>query len=82
MIASVVETRGAERFRLVAEALQDEELKQFYKTLWISEAKHGHIFVKMALRYFDETEVYERLAYITKEEAGILNDLVIQPTLH
>ena len=54
LIASVVETRGAERFRMVADALEESELKRFYKTLWTSEAKHGHIFVKMALHYFDK----------------------------
>ena len=37
LIASVVETRGAERFRMVANALEDEELKRFYKLLWASE---------------------------------------------
>ena len=52
LIASVVETRGAERFRMVADALEEPELKRFYKTLWTSEAKHGHIFVKMALQLF------------------------------
>ena len=57
LIASVLETRGAERFRMIAEALQEPDLKRFYKTLWTSEAKHGHIFVKMALEYFDKSTV-------------------------
>lgn len=56
LIASVVETRGAERFRLVSEAQDDDELFRFYKMLWVSEAKHGHIFVKMALNYFLKTK--------------------------
>ena len=54
LVASIVETRGAERFRMISEALEDDELKKFYKVLWVSEAKHGHIFVKMALNYFDK----------------------------
>src|SRR5438045_2694917 len=49
LLASIIECRGTERFRLVEEALEDDELKKFYKTLWTSEAKHGNIFVKMAL---------------------------------
>lgn len=82
LIASVVETRGAERFRLVAEALDDGDLKKFYKTLWTSEAKHGHIFVKMALIYFDEKEVYERLEWWTQQEAQVLDSLEIKAALH
>ena len=53
LIASALETRGAERFRLVAEALEDAALKKFYKMLWTSEAKHGHIFVKQYLKLQD-----------------------------
>ena len=48
LLASIIECRGAERFRMVEEALEDVELKKFYKILWTSEAKHGNIFVKMA----------------------------------
>ena len=44
LIASIVETRGAERFKMVADHLEEPELKKFYKMLWTSEAKHGHIF--------------------------------------
>src|SRR5687767_6444680 len=61
LLASIIECRGAERFRLVWEALEDAELKEFYNHLWASEAKHGNIFVKMALNYFPQEQVYKRL---------------------
>src|SRR6185295_1440779 len=39
LLASIIECRGAERFRLVCEALEnDAELKDFYQALWVSEA--------------------------------------------
>jgi len=82
LIASVVETRGAERFKMVADHLKEEELKQFYKMLWISEAKHGHIYVKMALNYFDKEQVYSRLAWWVDQEADALEKLEIRPALH
>lgn len=82
LIASVVETRGAERFKMVAEALEDPELKRFYKTLWVSEAKHGHIFVKMALCYFDKDKVYDRLEYWVDVESEVLDGLEIRAALH
>ncbi len=82
LVASVVETRGAERFRLVSEALEDPELKRFYKILWASEAKHGHIFVKMALNYFDEKQVYDRLEYWVDVESEVIEGLEIKAALH
>lgn len=82
LVGSVVETRGAERFRLVEEALNDPELKRFYKMLWTSEAKHGHIYVKMALHYFPETKVYDRLQWWTDREGEIVKDLPIRAALH
>lgn len=81
-IGSVVEIRGAERFRLVEEALKDPELKRFYKMLWTSEAKHGNVYVDMALNYFPKDEVYERLAWFNEQEGEILKALEIRPALH
>ena len=82
LVASVVETRGAERFRLVYEALEEGELKKFYHDLWASEAKHGEVFVKMALNYFDEKRVYKRLDEMNAIEGEILNNLEIKSALH
>ncbi len=82
LIASVVESRGAERFRLVYENLEDKELKEFYHRLWASEAKHGEIFIKMALNYFDEKEVFDRLKDWSVIEKESLEALPIRAALH
>lgn len=82
LIASLVETRGAERFKLVAENMSDAEMQKFYKMLWISEAKHGHIYVKMALNYFEKDQVYERLQWWVDLEAEVLEGLEIRAALH
>jgi tRNA-(ms[2]io[6]A)-hydroxylase len=82
LVASVVECRGAERFRMVYEALDPGSLKQFYHRLWASEAKHGHIFVKMALNYFDQNDVYRRLDEWMEIEGKVLASLPIKPALH
>lgn len=82
LVASIVETRGAERFKMVSEAQDDPELHRFYKILWASEAKHGHIFVKMALNYFDEKIVYNRLEWWVDKESEIIADLPIRAALH
>lgn len=82
LLASLVETRGAERFRMVYEALKNEDLKRFYHQLWASEARHGEVFVRMALNYFDEKLVYNRLKEMTAHEAEVLASLPLKPALH
>ena len=82
LIASVMETRGAERFKMISDVQQDEELYRFYKELWTSEAKHGHIFVKMALLYFEKDEVYKRLDWWLDREAEIIGNLEVRAALH
>ncbi len=82
LVASVVETRGAERFRLVSEAQKEPELHRFYKILWASEAKHGHLFVKLALNYFTEEEVYPRLEWWIERESEVIDQLEIRAALH
>ena len=67
---------------MVAGALEDEVLKKFYKRLWTSEAKHGNIFVKMALNYFNQDEIYVRLNELNEIEADVLNSLPIKAALH
>ncbi|MBT5228999.1 MAG: tRNA-(ms[2]io[6]A)-hydroxylase [Methylococcales bacterium] len=82
LLSSVIECRGAERFRLISQAISDPELKTFYRDLWASEAKHGTVFVDFALAYFDEDTVYKRLNTLNDGEAEIIKDLPWRPFLH
>ena len=83
LLASIIECRGAERFRLVCNAIEDDpELKEFYHNLWTSEAKHGNIFVKMALHYFKQDQIYARLEELNKAEGGIIDRLPVRAALH
>lgn len=83
LLASIIECRGAERFRLVCQAIDgDPELKEFYHGLWTSEAKHGNIFVRMALSYFKEEQVYSRLEELNQAEGKIVDGLPIRAALH
>ncbi len=82
LLGSVIECRGAERFKIIAQNCKEIDLQLFYKQLWTSEAKHGHIFVKLALHYFDKELVYARLNELMDAEAEILTSLPIQAKLH
>ncbi|WP_439482526.1 tRNA-(ms[2]io[6]A)-hydroxylase [Cyclobacterium plantarum] len=82
LLGSIVECRGCERFRMISEAQEDEDLKKFYKNLWTSEAKHGNIYVELTLEYFDEKIVYDRLQEMMEFEGGVVKKLPVKPALH
>ena len=82
LLASLIECRGCERFKLVSETQDDIELRRFYKVLWASEAKHSHSFIHMAMRYFDEKEVLNRLSELIKAESRIVERLPLKAALH
>jgi len=82
LVASLVESRGAERFRLLHEVLADPALKAFYRDLWACEAKHGNQFTGMALEYFPAETVYDRLDTLAEGEAQILTGLPWRASLH
>ncbi|MDP6796001.1 MAG: tRNA-(ms[2]io[6]A)-hydroxylase [Verrucomicrobiota bacterium] len=83
LLASIIECRGAERFRLVSGALcDDKELQEFYHDLWVSESRHGHIFVGMALEYFEKDCVFGRLTELNEAEGRIVDGLEFRAALH
>ena len=82
LLSSLIECRGAERFGIIAGALEDPELRRFYDQLHKAETKHGHVFVDMVLKYFDADEVYPRLEELAAREADIVASLEWRPSLH
>ena len=82
VVAAVIESRGAERFRLIAEGLEDRDLGEFYRKFWTAEAKHGYVFLKMASHYFSTEEIQERVAFFVEKEAEVIQSLPIRAMLH
>ena len=82
LVSSLVECRGAERFRIIADALADQSLKAFYTSLWKAETKHGHQFVDMALEYADAESTFARLLELAEQEAEIVQALAWRASLH
>jgi tRNA-(ms[2]io[6]A)-hydroxylase len=82
LITGVVEARGCERFRLVAEALDDSELRAFYEDITRSEARHHSLFVRLAREYFDDDRVRRRVGEILDREAEIMLSLPLRPAVH
>jgi tRNA-(ms[2]io[6]A)-hydroxylase len=82
LIASAIERRGAERFRIVAENISDPELAAFYDKLWKSEVKHAHVFILMMHREYADDIIDQRYQEILSLEADILATLKLRPALH
>lgn len=82
LTAALIEARGAERFNLIAGALEDPELTPFYRNLARSEEQHHELFLSMANTYFPRDEINRRWTEWLGIEAGIITDLTIRPRLH
>lgn len=48
LVAALIEARSCERFRVISETLQDDELARFYRGLMASEAGHYTLFLRLA----------------------------------
>ncbi len=82
LIAAIVENRGFERFKMVSDNIQDKELAKFYEMIYISEAKHGGMFLRLAENYFSKEEVEARYNELVDKETEVINNLAIAPALH
>lgn len=82
LIAAIVEARGHERFGLIADALPESALKNFYRAITSSEGRHLDLFVNLALTYFAEDEVYPRLDELLTIEADLIRTLPHRAALH
>lgn len=75
LMAALIEARSCERFKLLSEGINEEELRDFYRKLMISEAAHYTLFIKLARLYMPTVKVrarwFEWLAY----EAKIMSEL-------
>lgn len=72
IISALIEARSCERFRLLAETLEDKELAALYGDLLASEARHHQLYVELAERIETPARVRARLLELSRAEARIL----------
>ncbi len=82
LYAALIEARSCERFRLLSEQLEDQDLAQFYHKLMISEASHYTMFLNFARKYGDRQEVDQKWQSLLEYEAEIMKNLGNQKTIH
>ena len=80
--ASVIEFRGAERFRTLSRHLTDDSLRRFYASLASSEQGHHLLFLELATRYFPKPMVYSRMEAWLAIEQDIVAGIPARPRLH
>lgn len=78
LIAGLIEARSCERFRLLSLHIQDEDLKQFYHELMVSEAGHYRLFLDLAAEYNPKEKVKARFDQMLEQEAEILKNLELR----
>ena len=82
LIAALIEARSCERFVLLRDHLQDEELSEFYGSLYESEARHHSTYVRLAKDFAPEDEVNARLEELAASEAAIIKEGCELPRVH
>ena len=84
LVASLIEARSCERFRLLADHVQtrDPELAEFYAGLFESEARHHMTYVRLAEQFDDRSAVRERLDQLSIEESEIIATGSKLPRMH
>jgi tRNA 2-(methylsulfanyl)-N6-isopentenyladenosine37 hydroxylase len=79
---AIVEARGCERFGLVAAALPEGILKDFYRGLARSEVRHQETYLQLARTYFAAGDVASRLDELLDAESRILAELPVRAALY
>lgn len=82
LYAALIEARSCERFRLLSQELQEPELREFYRSLMVSEANHYTMFLGFARKYQDVEIVNKKWQDLLDFEAQIMKDLGKQQTIH
>jgi len=83
LFAAMVEARSCERFRILSEQINDEDLRSFYRELMISEANHYTTFLGFARQYGNAVEdVNKRWQQWLNYEAEVIRNYSKKETIH
>lgn len=82
LFAAMIEARSCERFKLLSERVNDEDLRQFYRELMISEANHYTTFISFARQYGADIDVDNRWLEFLKYEAEVIANYGKKETMH
>jgi tRNA-(ms[2]io[6]A)-hydroxylase len=82
LFSAMIEARSCERFKVLSQNIQDEELSKFYWDLMESEAGHYTTFITYARKYGTGIDVEKRWREWLEFEAGIIASYGKGSTVH
>jgi len=82
LFSAMIEARSCERFKVLSENIQDEELSVFYRDLMESEAGHYTTFITYARKYGAGIDVEKRWREWIEFEASIIENYGKSETIH
>jgi tRNA 2-(methylsulfanyl)-N6-isopentenyladenosine37 hydroxylase len=82
LFSALIEARSCERFKILSEQINDEDLKKFYRELMISEAAHYTTFLSFARKYAGKEDVDKRWQEWLDYEAEIISKYGKKETMH
>lgn len=82
LFAAMIEARSCERFKVLSENINDEELRGFYHELMISEANHYTLFLNFARQYAEGEAVEKRWQEWLDHEGKVIMQFGKKETIH
>jgi tRNA-(ms[2]io[6]A)-hydroxylase len=82
LFSAMIEARSCERFKVLSENINDDELAAFYHELMISEATHYSMFIRLAKKYCGEIDVDTRWKQFLEFEAQVIQSYGKWETIH
>lgn len=82
LLGAMIEARSCERFKILSNEINDEDLKTFYRSLMESEARHYMTFIKLAKKYAPNTDVDAMWQEFLDFEAELVTSYGKKETMH
>lgn len=82
LIAALIEARSCERFKVLSERIEDEDLARFYRGLMASEAEHYTTFLTFARKYGGRERVDAMWRALLEYEAEVIKEFGKKEHIH
>lgn len=82
LFAAMIEARSCERFKVLSDHIEDQELARFYYDLMASEARHYTTFLKLAKQYLGDEVVEKRWQEWLEYEAEVIGKYGHEEKIH
>lgn len=82
LFGAMIEARSCERFKVLSDNIKDEDLREFYRMLMVSEANHYTMFLSFAKKYAEGEDVEKRWQEWLDYEGEIIKGFGVKETIH